>query len=217
MVRLKKSPLPEGVTINTENDYRKGVAYKLLLRDCYEKCYICEDKKLTSINAEHVRPHENDPKLKFCWGNILLSCSHCNKAKNKYYTSIIDCTKRDPEELITLNIGLFPGMLVEVVENIDDIETLDTAKLLRRVYNGDNPDMLSSECDNLRHRVQQDLKKFQKLLWRYKDLSENDEDARKVKKKIGRELSRKAPFAAFKRAVMRQLPAMLIDFEQYID
>ena len=39
MVKMKKSPLPEGLVIKKEKDYQSGIVFKILLEDCYHKCY----------------------------------------------------------------------------------------------------------------------------------------------------------------------------------
>ena len=53
MVKLTKRPLPDGITIKSEKDYRQEEVFNILAEDCHNKCYICEDKP-TSINVEHI-------------------------------------------------------------------------------------------------------------------------------------------------------------------
>lgn len=66
------------------------------------KCYICENKKITSYNIEHLRPHkELNIDLKFNWNNLFLVCGHCNNIKSARYENILDCTEVDVDECIS--------------------------------------------------------------------------------------------------------------------
>lgn len=35
------------------------------------KCYICENKQITSYNIEHLIPHHENPDLKYDWNNLF--------------------------------------------------------------------------------------------------------------------------------------------------
>lgn len=68
MINLKKSqPAPECL----ENEKKKasgkyncGDVLERLEKDCFNKCYLCEDKYLSNINIEHFIPHQYDENLK---------------------------------------------------------------------------------------------------------------------------------------------------------
>ena len=46
------------------------------LRELFHgKCYICENRNITSYNIEHLRPHREDPELKYGWDNLFLACA----------------------------------------------------------------------------------------------------------------------------------------------
>jgi hypothetical protein len=74
MIKINKSLLPKSVEIKQEEDYRDGIIFELIRKDCFDKCYICEDKDITTLNVEHRIPHKNDKKLKYDWNNLFLSC-----------------------------------------------------------------------------------------------------------------------------------------------
>jgi 5-methylcytosine-specific restriction endonuclease McrA len=97
MVKLTKSPLPDGVTITSPDDYRSGIVFETLINDCRHKCYICEDNP-TSINVEHIVPHKSDPALKYDWDNLFIACGHCNNIKGERYSDVINPALTDPEE-----------------------------------------------------------------------------------------------------------------------
>lgn len=75
-----------------------------LCADFHEKCYLCEQNELQSMEVEHLLPHHNgkDLERKFDWNNLFLSCAHCNSVKNRkeYEMNIVDCCVKDPELLI---------------------------------------------------------------------------------------------------------------------
>jgi hypothetical protein len=137
MVKLTKRPLPDGVTIDSENDYRKGIVLKTLIEDCHSKCYICEDKP-TNINVEHIIPHRNDISLKHSWDNLFIACGHCNSIKSVKYDDIINPIEIDPEDSIGLSIGISNDFrkYVEVTAMDQNDSTLRTTELLKYVYNG---------------------------------------------------------------------------------
>ena len=58
MIKINKRPLPDGVTIKREEDYRSKVVFNMLIEDCYNKCYICEDSVHTAPNVDHRVPHK---------------------------------------------------------------------------------------------------------------------------------------------------------------
>ena len=64
------------------------------------KCYICENRQITSYQIEHLNPHRGNQELKYDWNNLFLACAHCNNTKSDKYDPIIDCTKENVEQLI---------------------------------------------------------------------------------------------------------------------
>jgi 5-methylcytosine-specific restriction endonuclease McrA len=93
MIKLEKSPLPDGITITKEQDYRTDPVFSIIQKDCYNKCYICESGAPSGLQVEHRISHAKDPSQKYNWENLLLSCYHCNHAKGDHFDGIIDCTK----------------------------------------------------------------------------------------------------------------------------
>ena len=83
-----------GGTYNTDN---VNVAFKEMF---HGKCYICENKAITSYQIEHLIPHRENKELKYDWQNLFWSCAHCNNIKLAKYKPILDCTKENVERLI---------------------------------------------------------------------------------------------------------------------
>ena len=210
MIRLSKSPLPPGVTIESEKDYRSGEVLKTLAKDCYDKCYICEDKP-TTINVEHIIPHRSDPALKFDWNNLFIACGHCNNIKLARYDDIIDPTKCDPEEHIALSIEITDDFIDQVqIESLTtDDTTIQTVEFLGLVYNGGATGIKEIESSNLRNsHLAPNIRLFYQYIRNYLDEPELG-----YANIICREISRSSVFAAFKRKIVRDDPELSVIFE----
>ena len=213
MVKLTKSPLPDGITIEFDNDYRHDKVYNILAEDCHHKCYICEDKP-TSINVEHIIPHRSDPELKYDWHNLFIACAHCNSIKGTKYDNIINPTECDPEEYIALSIVISYDFIEAV--HIDSLQqdpcTLKTAELLSFVYNGGSTDIKEIECVNLRNEhLLPDIQRFMQFIHGFYD----DPELGYVEV-IKKEINRSSKFAAFKRKIIRDNPELLTYFSEFL-
>ena len=94
MINFTKSqPAPTCLAVEKakNGDYKCGDVLTRLNDDFHRKCYICEDKDLTSINVEHLIPHRGNVDLKFDWDNLCLACYHCNNIKLAVHDDILNC------------------------------------------------------------------------------------------------------------------------------
>jgi hypothetical protein len=211
MVKLTKSPLPKGITITSDSDFRSGAVFDILVEDCHGKCYVCEDKP-TSINVEHIVPHRGDVALRHDWSNIFLACGHCNSIKGTKYDDIINPTTIDPEDCISLSVEIYDDFVgrVDVVPLKQDSVTLKTAELLGHVYNGGSTSIKEMECTNLRKtHLLPDIQLFMRYLQGYCDDPDPDSGYDRLIKK---EISRSSKFAAFKRKIIRDNPQLSMMF-----
>ena len=198
MIKLTKRPTPPKPITNEEH-YRNDPNLNALIEDCLGKCYICENDKLTTLNVEHLIPHHGDDTLKYDWNNLFLSCGHCNSIKGDKFDDILDPTKCDPEDNISLSLTV--NSLIENVEVnalSHDKSTQQTAKLLSLVYNGGTTAIKEVECAVLRNEISTCLARFFQYIEGYR--SEPNEDYDVIIKK---EISRASSFAAFKRGIIR--------------
>ena len=209
MIAINKKPLPNGVTITNERDYRGGIVYKMLEDDQHRKCYICEDSVHTSPNVEHLIPHGGDSTLKFSWHNLFLSCNHCNKVKHDKYVGMINPAKVNPEEFIELSIGLDDKLreIVIVNKTKGDTDVDITISLLNAVYNGTNTDMIESSTQSLRNKITDVLSLFYQTI---EDYRQKPTDASKATVKL--ELADSSLFAAFKRVMVYGIPEVHKEF-----
>lgn len=173
------------------------------LREMFHgKCYICENKKATSCQIEHLKPHKGDPDLKYDWNNLFWSCAHCNNIKSTGFDPILDCTVDDVEKKIAFRKDGYFGTEERLRFDAlaDDEKTENTVRLLYEVYNGSTPQK-KMEATVLRHELREELHKFKEYIRDYyEEYGENREDTFCL---IKRELSDSSPFAAFKRWLLR--------------
>ncbi len=116
----------------------KGGSYNIeavnaALREMFHgKCYICENKKITSYQIEHLSAHRGNDDLKYDWNNLFLSCAHCNNTKLGRYEPIIDCTKVNVEELIAFRKKGYFGTDEELIFDMldSDEKVVNTVRLL---------------------------------------------------------------------------------------
>lgn len=184
-------------------------ALKLIFNN---KCYICENKKITSYNIEHLRPHKDQNiDLKFDWNNLFLTCGHCNNIKSSRYENILDCTEVDVDELIAFRKeGNFAwDEHIEIKSIVNSTEVDETVDLLKKVYNGTTA-MKKMEAINIKKELRNEIIKFMNAVNEYWNAEgEDKEDAKYL---IIRELKHSSPFAAFKRWIIRDNREILSEF-----
>lgn len=173
-----------------------------LMEMFHGKCYICEDKEMTSCQIEHLIPHNNDLNLKYDWNNLFWSCAHCNNTKLGKYDPIIDCTKEEVDKIIAFRktgyFGVDEVLSFEILQPSE--QAYNTVKLLKEVYYGSTPQK-KIEANTLRRKLRKELSGFKEYVREYQETEgEDKEDLRLLIKK---ELSDSSPFAAFKRWLIR--------------
>lgn len=177
-----------------------------------KKCYICENKNVTSYNIEHLRPHKDENiDLKFSWENLFLACAHCNNIKLANYDNILDCTKVDVDELIAFrkkgNFSWNENIEIIALKNSTEID--ETVELLQKVYTG-TTEMKKLECSNIKKELRNEIAKFIDAI---NDFNESDgEDKEDAKNLISKHLKSNSPFAAFKRWIVRDNNENLSEF-----
>ena len=134
----------------------------------YGKCYICENKEVTSYQIEHLIPHRGNPELKYAWDNLFLACAHCNNTK--LGKLILDCTKEDVERAIAFRkqgyFGTDEKLLFEPLDSRE--ETLNTGRLLHEVYYGSTPQK-KMEAVILRKHLRKEISNFKEYVREYKE------------------------------------------------
>lgn len=173
------------------------------LREMFHgKCYICENKQITSYQIEHLIPHRGNIDLKYDWNNLFLACAHCNNIKLDKFDPIIDCTKENVEELIAFRKRGYFGIDEELVFDVLDYrpEIENTVKLLHEVYYGSTPQK-KMEATIIRRLLRIELSNFKEYVREYKEAE--DEEKEDLKYLLQQQLRDDSPFVAFKRWLIR--------------
>ncbi len=187
------------------------------LREMFHgKCYICENKQITSYKIEHLVSHRGNADLKYDWNNLFLACAHCNNTKLDKYEPIIDCTKENVEALIAFRrTGYFGTDEKLLFEKLDDrIEVENTIKLLQEVYYGSTPQK-KMESTILRRMLRKELSAFKEYVREYHEAE--DEEKEDLKYLLQKELRDSSPFAAFKRWLIRDNREVYAELLGYIE
>jgi hypothetical protein len=224
MVYFKKTdiePLVLNSIRSSLGDYRHTDILFAIKADFYDKCYICEQKGISSINVEHFAPHKDiDMIRKYNWSNLFWACSHCNTIKSSNYDGkLLNCTIKednvDTKIRYMLNFNSINREEQIIIDNIDNsINTLNTVELLRKVYKGTTA-LNKHHSVLLRNKIYDEIFNFQCTLDKYL-ISEDEEKKEEIYLySIKKELSNKSPFSAFKRDIVRYTPQYNI-FIQYI-
>jgi len=209
--------LPSEITISSDYHLKEGkvhdIVFKTLCEDCFNKCYICEEKP-KDPQIEHRISHLGDFKLKYDWNNLLLSCSYCNNIKKAKCDNdeipILNPLQCDPEEHIVFSIGTANDdikSLVRIEALKTDESTLKTAKLLEFVYNGGVSPKKDLGLTHFLKPLMDNIELFkQYIVNHHKEPDEGyDEDIRE-------EINRSSAFAAFKRKIVRDDPKLSVEF-----
>lgn len=182
----------------------------------YGKCYICENKKATSYQIEHLIPHHGDEKLKYNWQNLFFSCAHCNNIKSDKYDPILDCTKEPVEKLIAFRKKGYFGSeeKLEFTSCVEENEKINnTIALLEDVYYGTIPQK-KMEARIIRKELRKELSKFKEYVREYQEV-DDDEEKEDIEFLLKRELNNSSAFTAFKRWLIWD-NKMYSELEKYI-
>lgn len=220
-IERKQTDKAQKAIMSLQEAKRKGSSYNTpevnsALREMFHnKCYICENKQITSYQIEHLFPHQGNIELKYDWNNLFLACAHCNNTKLDKYNPIIDCTKENVERKIAFRKRGYFGIEEELVfEGLDSMpETINTGNLLYEVYYGSTPQK-EMEARILRKMLRKELSEFKEYVREYKEAE--GEEKEDLKYLIKQQLADSSPFAAFKRWLIRDNRNSFPELLEYI-
>lgn len=223
MINITKSqPAPECLesekNIPSSKDYRCGDVVARLKFDSHNKCYLCEEKYISSINVEHFVPHKGKNRdLMFDWNNLFFVCVHCNNTKRADDSEILNCTnsKHKILELIKFDIKAFPKEKAKIIALSEDNIVKNTVLLLDKIYNGTHTGIKIEEADNICKKLVDEIAIFGDILRKYDD-TYDDNEKDEFRKSIIRNLSPKSPFTAFKVWIIKENEFLNSEFNQYL-
>lgn len=208
---------PEPQSLKTEKlkvsgKYNSEDVLERLAEDFFNKCYLCEEKEISGINVEHLKPHKGDIDKKFQWENLFLVCPHCNNTKLGNEDEILDCTNPSHKiyDWIEYKFISFPKTKVElkIINNIDIVN--NTVTLLDKIYNGSTVNK-KFEADNIKKKIMREIQSFENLIFEYVYNSKKE-----LVEEIKEKLSRKSAFSAFKRWIIKN-NTRYKELEKYFD
>lgn len=134
MIRIEKSEqVPTSLT--TTKAYDGEDVKQQLIRDQYQKCYLCERIVHTDFQIEHLRSQEHNAEYRQHWNNLFLACGYCNGKKLSLYDDIVDPTKIDVEFVIKQEID-FASKKAVFTTSCESHEINRTIQLLQKIHNG---------------------------------------------------------------------------------
>ena len=217
----KSQPAPDCLATEqakANGDYKCGCVLQRLAEDFKNKCYLCEDKTSTTINVEHFVAHQGDKMLKFQWANLFYACGHCNNIKLDKYNTLLNCTTDSTiETKIRYDINPFPKELPQFGAIDDSENTQQTVELLSAIFNGTTP-LKKLESANLRKKLLTEINLFRQVLEHYFDFKDAEliDDANNLLPSIKLHINQTANFASFKRWIIRNNEALLVEFGLYL-
>lgn len=209
MESLKREKLKKG-------SYNTPEVTAALMEMFHGKCYICENRQVTSYQIEHLKPHHGNEELKYDWDNLFLSCAHCNNSKLDKFDPIIDCSKENVEQMIAFRKEGYFGTDEKLVFDMLDckLETKNTVKLLQEVYYGSTPQK-KMEATILRRMLRKELSEFKEYVREYREAEEEEKED--LKYLLQQQLRDGSSFAAFKRWLIRDNKDAYPELTVYVD
>lgn len=221
----KRNTAPESLAeekAKPNGSYKKKDVIDALREDANNKCYLCEDWAPTSIHVEHFEEHRGNKDKKFDWNNLFYSCAHCNLTKAATFprtvssSDLLNCTLDECKvdlwvyhELSNKNLKTEVIVKQNPRANVTPYEqqTANTVKLLDRIFNGsgieDKAASLNAGAENLRTKINEELKYFKFLTLKYCEASTPDEKETN-KHKIEESIDSAKPFLSFKHWILRK-------------
>lgn len=209
---IRKETAPD--CLKKQTDYNCDDVLEKLKKDFFGKCYICETK-LFSTNIEHFKAHKGDKKLKFEWTNLFLACSHCNSIKST--TEILNCTdpKHDVENWITYKPIQLSENKVEISTKRTDKLSINTVKVLNKVYNG-HTKIKKRDGMTIKEHLVEEMLSFHHLMLEYNKAKHNEKKFKNREMFIEEELHKGSKLTAFKRQVIKD-NSKYHQFKKYFD
>jgi len=203
MIKIEKSKAPGKITCDA--DYRKEPVFGCICKDFHGKCYLCEYKS-TSYRVEHIVPRDRAPECAHKWENLFLACPHCNEIKGNKYNNILDCTKVDPEDVISIKYNPFPMARPEfaIKDANDPVSTQveQTVELLNKIFIEPTTVEKLYEADTLCDKLYEEIDDFLNDIQKYRKATGKNKG--KCYTYVSEHIGRSSSFAAIKRAIVRE-------------
>lgn len=186
----------------------------------HDKCYICETKEPTSLNVEHFDAVAHNSEKQYDWNNLFYACARCNNFKRNFYNNLINCTEPgiDALRLIRHAVPATPfSQDIQINPQNNDPRTIETAKLIKRVFTEDNTGNKGVTGAYLRKRVYKRYAKLFEQMNRFIDDDLLPEERLDALKRLQNLMSKKQEYSAFLRWAILESPVLLEELHPFID
>lgn len=176
MIRVAKSEkVPE--SLSTTIRYDGEDVQVALNQDQLQKCYLCERKRVTDYEIEHLRSRDNYPEKEQEWTNLFLGCGYCNRRKSATYDDILDPANYNVEEIIEQRMDCAAKKAIFSTAH-KDLSSQKTVELLNRIHNGKNG-LRTTREEQFFEYVMAQMNQFNYLIMNFL-LNPSEENARYV-------------------------------------
>lgn len=216
VIRSEQPP----ASLAEKKSWRSADVIDALRHDFADKCYICETKAPLSLNVEHFVAHQGDELKMYDWNNLFFACARCNNLKQHLFNSLINCTDpaTDALRLIKHHPPLTPFSAQVLVEaSNDDPKTIETANLIRKVFNDDNTGNKAVSAAYLRRKVYRRYAKLFEQMNVYESEDSLPKEKEYALEKIKNLMSRHQEYSAFLRWAVLDSPELLELVKDSID
>jgi len=194
---------PAPLSLGRKKKYDSPDVHEALQACFFEKCYICETKNPMDINIEHFIPKDEDKDKEFDWDNLYLACSRCNNIKITSFNNLLDCCTQKVWDRIKLLPGFsFKPKAVTIEALYDDTKTIQTAELLKRVYNSDHTISKRLTSAALRSQITRTTQKLIASMNEYHEVDTPDQQKLLLIEKMKMMIKKSSAYSAFCRWII---------------
>jgi hypothetical protein len=206
MIRIRKSSVAPAELAS--KGYGANSVQVAILTDQDDKCYLCERKRSTDFQVDHLQSRNNCPEKENCWDNLFIACGYCNLKKSNNFDDICNPSQMDIECEITQKIDFSTNRVLFKARTTNG--SLDrTAELLSRLYNGTRPGLRTTREERFYNEFIQQMNVFQQAVLRYMEQGDNEAEIKQL-------LDVKAENLGFKYSILAETPALMSKFKDSI-
>lgn len=155
---IRNIDAPECLGRNIYNDATVVGALRTIF---YDKCYLCEQSRLSDPEIEHFVPHEDRDELKYAWANLFYACSRCNSIKSNRHVDLLDCSNAELDVFSEIKHWAGNAALgridIEPAKSNPSQEVINTVALLRECFNSQNTGLRGITKETLMEKIVDDF------------------------------------------------------------
>ncbi|MFW9713475.1 HNH endonuclease [Vibrio parahaemolyticus] len=209
---------PNNPPAGLKKGYDSDDVVKELRRIFHKKCYLCETKNPMSPEVEHFIPKSANPALERDWDNLFYSCRRCNSIKSNSVDTLLDCTKDDVFEALTLELPTRKKkpILVHVNSGYESVAATNTKTLLEKCYNREESGYQEITRAELRSKLVKRYLKYLKYSEKLLDDDSGKKERAKAEDKLERMLQPDYPYSCFWRRLFLEDDELMEEYAHLV-